>query len=62
MTPKDEQNARLQERARTVDLLNAQYQLSQAEVNLLRQNGQLDEWLKTPTTVPADVTVSPATH
>jgi hypothetical protein len=62
LTPKDEQNARLQERARTVDLLNAQYQLSQAEINLLRQNGQLDEWLKTPTTVPAAVTLSPVTH
>ena len=51
MTPKDEQNARLLERARTIDLLNSQFQLSQAEVNLLRQTGQLNDWLKvTPAT------------
>jgi hypothetical protein len=62
LTPKDEQNARLQERARTIDLLNAQFQLSQAEINLLRQNNQLNDWLKTPTTVPAAVTLSPVTH
>jgi outer membrane protein TolC len=46
MTPKDEQNARLQERARTIELLEAQFQLNQAEVNLMRQNGTLDSWLK----------------
>jgi hypothetical protein len=62
MTPKDEQNARVQERARTIDLLNAQFQLSQAEINLLRQNGQLDNWLKTSTTHPNAVGLSPVTH
>lgn len=46
MTPKDEQNARLQERARAVDLLEAEFQLNQAQINLLRQTGQLDAWLK----------------
>jgi outer membrane protein TolC len=62
MTPKDEQNARLQERAREIDLLNAQFQLSQAEINLLRQTGHLDDWLKAPTTTPAAVTLSPVAH
>jgi outer membrane protein TolC len=62
MTPKDEQNARLEERARTIDLLNAQFQLSQAEVNLLRQTGQLDNWLKTVSATPESVTASPVTH
>jgi len=56
MTPKDEQNARLQERARTIDLLNAQSQLSQAEVNLLRQTGQLDDWLKLAIAAPGSAT------
>ena len=46
MTPEDEQNARLTEGLRTVDLLTAEFQLSQAKVNLLRQTGQLDNWLK----------------
>lgn len=46
MTPKDEQNARLQERARTIELLDAQFQLNQARVNLMRQTGRLDGWLK----------------
>jgi outer membrane protein TolC len=61
LTPKDEQNARLQERARTVDLLNAQFQLTQLQVNLLRQTGQLDAWLKTQVTAPPDVYPAP-TH
>jgi outer membrane protein TolC len=47
MTPKDEQNARLSERQKYVDFLNSQLDLDQVEVNLLRQTGELDGWLKT---------------
>jgi outer membrane protein TolC len=58
LTPKDEQNARVAERARTIDLLDAQFQLSQAEISLLRQTGQLDAWVKS---TPAEhVTITPA--
>jgi outer membrane protein TolC len=46
MTPKDEQNARIQERQRFLELLDADFQLRQIQVNLLRQNGQLEDWLK----------------
>ena len=46
MGPEDEQNARLKEGQQTIDLLTAQFQLSQAKVNLLRQTGQLEEWLR----------------
>jgi outer membrane protein TolC len=46
MTPKDEQNARLQERQKTVDMLTSEQDLQQAEIGLLRQNGQLGDWLK----------------
>lgn len=60
MTPKDEQNARLAERARTVDLLNAEFQLTQLQVNLMRQTGQLDTWLKTAIGLP-ETTIVPAT-
>lgn len=46
MTPKDEQNARIQERQRFLDLLDADFQLRQTQIYLLRQNGQLEDWLK----------------
>ncbi len=45
LTPKDEQNARLQERLRTYDMLTADLQLKQAEVMLMRQEGSLSNWL-----------------
>ena len=46
MTPKDEQNARIQERQRFLEVLDADFQLRQTEINLLRQSGQLEDWLK----------------
>jgi hypothetical protein len=59
MTPKDEQNARIQERQRFLELLDADFQLRQTQINLLRQNGQLEDWLKsaaqTQTIAPAAV-------
>jgi outer membrane protein TolC len=45
-TPKEEQNARIQERARYLDYLDADLQLRQTQLNLLRTNGQLEDWLK----------------
>ena len=59
LTPKDEQNARLQERQRFVELLNMQFQLSQAQVNLMRQTGQLEPWLKTAVTQPGVTSITP---
>jgi outer membrane protein TolC len=54
MTPKDEQNARIQERQRYLDVLDADFQLRQIQINMLRQNGQLEDWLKsTAQTQPA---------
>lgn len=44
-TPKDEQNARLAERQRTVDMLAAELQLHQTEVTLMRQEGSLTDYL-----------------
>jgi len=46
MTPKDEQNARLDERQKYADYLNTQQELEQATIRLMRQTGQLDEWLQ----------------
>ena len=44
--PKDEQNARLAERQRTLDMLNAELQLEQTEVSLMRQEGSLGRYLE----------------
>jgi outer membrane protein TolC len=51
MTPKDEQNARIQERQKYLDLLDAQFELRQIEIGLLRQSGQLESWLKSVSAV-----------
>jgi outer membrane protein TolC len=58
LTPKDEQNARVAERAKAIDLLDAQFQLSQAEISLLRQTGQLDAWVKSKPAEQAATTPS----
>jgi len=46
MTPRDEQNARIAEREKFLAVLDARFQLQQAQVNLLRQTGELERWLK----------------
>lgn len=46
VTPKEEQNARIQERARFLDLLDADLQLRQTQLDLMRQTGELEGWLK----------------
>lgn len=46
MTPKDQQNARLTERDKFLALLDAQFQMRQAQITLLRQTGDLESWLK----------------
>ena len=58
-TPKDEENAQLAERQRTIDMLNAELQLQQAEVSLMRQEGSLTNWLGA--TLPGGGTAAPAT-
>lgn len=45
LTPKDEQNARLQERERTLDMQFLELQLHQMQITLMRQDGQLANWL-----------------
>lgn len=45
VTPKEGQNARIQERQRYLDMLEAEEQLDETKVHLLRQNGKLDEWV-----------------
>ena len=56
MTPKDEQNSRIAEREKFLALLDARFQMRQAEVNLLRQTGELEAWLKSAAQPPAPPT------
>ncbi len=58
LTPKDEQNARIQERQRFIDLQDARYQLRKTQVNLLRQTGELEDWLKSAARAESPVSVT----
>jgi outer membrane protein TolC len=53
MSPKDQQRARISERDKYLAVLDADYQLRQAEIQLLRQTGDLESWLKSSLTTPA---------
>ncbi len=52
MTPKDEQTVRIQERQRFLDVLDADFQLRETQINLLRQSGGLEDWLKSTSRFP----------
>lgn len=45
-TPKDQANAEVDERGKYVAMLNARYDLQQAQVQLMRAQGNLDDWLR----------------
>jgi outer membrane protein TolC len=55
MTPRDEQNARISERDKYLIVIDSAFQLRQAEIQLLRQMGGLETWLKSAAT-PASAT------
>jgi outer membrane protein TolC len=59
MTPKDEQNARIAERQKYLAYINATYELEQAEINLLRQNGSLEPWLKSAAAIKSQPNHTP---
>ena len=55
MTPKDEQNSRIAEREKFLTVLDTAFQMRQAQINLLRQTGELESWVKTAAQVqPVD--------
>jgi len=45
VTPKEEENAKIQDRQKYLEMLDARLQLSKAKISLLRQTGQLDQWV-----------------
>ena len=53
MTPSDEQNARISEREKYLGVVDASYQLRQAEIHLLRQTSGLIPWLKSAASAAA---------
>jgi outer membrane protein TolC len=59
LNPEDEQNARIQVSARTIDLLKDQLALTEAQVSLMRQTSTLDAWIKAAAAASASLTAAP---
>jgi len=59
MSPKDQQKARISERDKYLAVLDAQYQVHQAEIQLLRQTGDLESWLKSSLSTPPAAVSAP---
>jgi outer membrane protein TolC len=59
LTPKDEQNARIQERQRYLDLLDATFHLRETQIYLLRQTGQLSIWVQSVAHVQNRLSTNP---
>ena len=47
MTPREEQSARIEERQRFEDSLDADFELTRARLTLLRTIGSVEDWAKT---------------
>jgi outer membrane protein TolC len=52
-TPKDQANAEIDERGKYVSMLNSRFDLQQAQVQLMRAQGNLDSWLRAAAASPA---------
>jgi len=59
MSPKDEQNSRIAEREKFVAVLNARFEAAQAQIEFMRQSGDLDTWISSATKPQSTVTVQP---
>ena len=59
MTPKDEQNSRIAEREKFLTVLDTAFEMRHAQINLLRQTGELESWLKTAAQMPPNGTPKP---
>jgi outer membrane protein TolC len=58
--PKDEQTARIAERDKYLAVLDANFQVRQTEIQLLRQSGSLESWLKSAVSTPPTQNSLPA--
>ena len=59
MTPKDEQTARIGEREKYLNVVDAAFLLHQAQISLLRQRGELLTWLKSAALLPTAPATAP---
>ena len=59
MTPKDEQTSRIAEREKFLAVLDAGFQMRQTQINLMRQTGDLETWLKSAALLQPAATVKP---
>jgi outer membrane protein TolC len=59
MTPKDEMNARIQERQRYLEMLDAAMQSKEAQIHLLCQTGQLESWIRSLVPSQANASTKP---
>ena len=53
LSPKEEQNARVQARQRYLSVLDARLQMQKAQITMLRMTGGLEAWLGLPSTMVA---------
>ena len=53
LSPKEEQNARVQARQRYLSVLDARLQMQKAQITMLRMTGGLEAWLGLPSTIVA---------
>lgn len=58
-TPKDEQTSRIAEREKFLTVLDTNFEMRKAEIDLLRQTGQLEDWVKSAVQTPASATLKP---
>ncbi|WP_348266595.1 TolC family protein [Edaphobacter paludis] len=59
MTPKDEQKSRIAEREKFLTVLDTNFEMRKAEINLLRETGQLEDWIKSVAQSQPSATLKP---
>jgi outer membrane protein TolC len=59
MTPKDEQTSRIAEREKFLTVLDTNFEMRKAEINLLRQTEQLEDWVKSVMQTPPSASLKP---
>ncbi|GGG74079.1 hypothetical protein GCM10011585_15840 [Edaphobacter dinghuensis] len=59
MTPKDEQTSRIAEREKFLTVLDANFEMRKAEINLMRQTDQLEDWIQSAMQTPPSATLQP---
>jgi hypothetical protein len=61
LSPKDEQSSRIAVAQKQLALIDAEYQLREAQIQLLRQTGQLESWLRNSLSNPVGPVALPST-